>query len=50
MPATRHRRRTFMLVLATVYVVALVAVGTRASFRQLPAEQPAGVASLAAAR
>jgi hypothetical protein len=50
MPAARRRRRIVFLALAAVYVGVLMMVGTRASFRQLPAEQPAGVASLAAAR
>jgi hypothetical protein len=50
MPAARSRRRIFMVALGTAYLLALVAVGTSASFRDLPAAQPAAVASLAAAR
>ena len=50
MPAARRRRRILMTALATAYVLGLVAVGTHASFRELPAEQPAAVPALAAAR
>jgi hypothetical protein len=49
-PAARRRRRILMTALAAAYVLGLVAVGTNASFRELPAKQPAPVAALAAAR